>query len=683
MQVTGQNATTKNNPLLMDWNTPHQTPPFDLIRAEHYIPAFEEAIKIAKEEVQQIAQQKAEPTFENTIVALETSGSLLNRTSGVFHNLIYAVSTPELQEIAQVVNPMITKYNNDIYLNPALFVRVKKVYDNPGQLTKEQKMLLDKTYRAFVRSGANLSDADKEKFRAITTELSPLSLQFAQNVMKSTNSWFKHITDVNELQGIQKSDLELAVDRAKKKNLEGWVFDLSVPSYNAIMKYADNRKLREEFYIKYNAKAYKDEFDNSDLIKKILTLRYDLATLLGFNNYAEYALQERMAENSENVYNLLDELLKYSLQTGQKEMRELNQYASANGLVGPVQRWDFTYYSEKQKSELYDLSDNILKPYFKLENVIKGVFLLADTLFDIQFVPAPNIQVYHPEVKAYEAYREGKFLAVLYLDFHPRESKKSGAWMTSFREQYIDGNGKDVRPIVSLVMNFTPSTPTQPALLTFSEVSTFLHEFGHAMHGMLSKVTYENLSGTNVPRDFVELPSQLLQNWVTQQDFLNTFAVHYETGEIIPQELIQKLQDYNNFMAGYTSCRQLSFGYLDMMWHTMNPKDIDDIWRIERTSLDKTELMPIVPGTCMSSSFNHIFSGGYAAGYYSYKWSEVLDADAFSFFQEKGIFNKEVANSYLHNILEKGGSEKAADLYVNFRGRQPQIDALLKRSKLK
>lgn len=682
-QQTAPVAKNQSNPLLQEWNTPYQTPPFDKIKTEHYLPAFEYAIEVAKQEVANISQQKSAPTFENTIEALDRSGALLNRIAGVFYNMISCLSSDELNDVAQKVSPMMTKYGNDINLDPALFARVKQVYGNPGKLTMEQQQLLEKTYRGFVNNGANLSEADKEKYREVSMKLSTLSLSFGQNVLKYTNSWYKHIADESKLKGIPQMELSIAKEKAKAKNLDGYVFDLTTPSYLAVMKYADDRELRKELYLKSASKCYGGEFDNTNVLKEIVTSRNQLANLMGFANYAEYALQDRMAENSANVYELLDNLLEYSLPAAKNEMASLSEYAKTLGFKDEIQRWDFTYYSEKQKNALFDLNDEMLKPYFKLENVIDGVFGLANRLFDLKFVPNDKIATYHPDVKVYEVYRNGKFMAVLYLDFHPRDSKRGGAWMTSFREQHINRNGEDIRPLVSLVMNFTPSTADHPSLLTFDEVTTFLHEFGHALHGMLSEVTYESLAGTSVPRDFVELPSQLMENWGAEDEFLKTFAFHYQTGKVIPHELIQKLHDYDNFMAGYASCRQLSFGYLDMMWYTSDPSSITDILQMERKVMDKMEVMPVVPNACMSTSFNHIFSGGYAAGYYSYKWSEVLDADAFSLFQEKGVFNKDVANSLVQNILSKGGSDKPMNLYVKFRGRKPNSDALLKRSGLK
>ena len=687
MTILSAEAQTEknNNPLLTEWNTPYQTPPFDKIKTEHYLPAFKEAIIMGRQEIADIAEVKTLPTFENTIVALDRAGKMVSRISSVFFNLLSAHTSPEMQQIAQEISPLLTEYGNDISMNPALFARVKAVYDKPGKLNQEQLMLLDKTYKSFVRNGANLSEEDKESYRKLSMQLSKLTLAFSKNVLDYTNSWYKVFKTQEELKGIPETELALAQQKAKTKGEEGYLFDLSQPSYLTIMKYAEDREIRKEFYIKFNTKAYGGEFDNSRNIKEILTCRYEMAKLLGFANYAEYALEERMAENSKNVYQLLEQLREYSLPAGKREITSLTEYAKRNGLKDELQRWDFTYYSEKQKNELFNLNDELLKPYFKLENVIDGVFGLVSELFDLTFVPNHTIPVYYSDVKAYEVYKGGQFLAVLYLDFHPRDSKKGGAWMTSFREQYVDAQGHDIRPLVSLVMNFTPSTPVQPSLLTFDEVTTFLHEFGHALHGMLSKVTYESLSGTSVPRDFVELPSQMLENWASEQNFLNRFAKHYLTNEIIPAELVKKLHNYDNYLAGYASCRQLSFGYLDMMWHTINPASIqvEDILKIERKEMDKLELLPIVPNVCMSTSFNHIFSGGYAAGYYGYKWAEVLDADAFSLFQETGVFNRKTAQKFVDTILSKGGTDKPMNLYVNFRGRKPEIDALLQRSGLK
>lgn len=672
-----------NNPLVEEWNTPFQTPPFEQIKEEHYVPAFKYALAEAKSELYRIKEAKTKATFENTIVALEHSGQLLNRISGIFFNLLEANTSDEMQRIAQEISPMLTEFGNDIHLDPALFNRVRYVYEHHGELAPDQKMLLEKTYKSFVREGANLSDEDKEKLRKIDMQLSTLSLNYSQNVLASTNAYTKLITDEKLLSGIPSSAISIAQKKAESKGQKGWFFDLSMPSYLAVLTYADNREFRKEMYLQYNARAFQNNFDNQSIIKELVTLRDAKAKLLGYKTYADYVLEERMAENTKNVYDLEEKLLKSSLPAAKKEMKDLQQFAQSLGFNEPIQRWDFAYYSEKYKTSLFNVNDEMLKPYFKLENVIGGVFGLATDLFDLQFVPNDKIQVYHPDVKVYEVYRNQELKAILYLDFHPRDSKRNGAWMTAFREQHYDAKGNDVRPLVSLVMNFTPSTDEMPSLLTFDEVRTFMHEFGHSLHGMLSEQHYESLAGTNVPRDFVELPSQLLENWSVEKEYLSKFAYHYQTQELIPDSLIQKIKDFHNFHAAYASCRQISFGLLDMMWHTTDPGKINDILTCERKALARTELMPIVEGTCMSTAFSHIFAGGYAAGYYGYKWAEVLDADAYSLFQQKGIYNKKIADSYVENILSKGGSEKAMDLYVKFRGREPKIDALLKRSGLK
>lgn len=672
-----------NNPLVEPWDTPYQTPPFEQINEEHYLPAFRYALAQGKQEIYRIKAAKALPTFENTIAALDRSGQLLSKISGVFFNLLEANTSPKMQEIAQAISPALTAYANDIHLDPALFARVKAVHDNPGDLTKEQQMLLDETYKAFVRSGANLSDSDKEKFREYSMRLSTLSLTFGENVLNAVNAYSRNITDKSMLAGLPESALTIAQAKAEAKDLKGWMFDLSMPSYLAILTYADNRELRKDFYMHYNTRAYNDQFDNQNVVKEIVTLRDSLAKLLGYENYAAYVLEERMAENAKNVYNLENKLLKAAYPVAKKEMQDLQDFAASLGFDEPIQRWDFAYYSEKYKTSLFNVNDEMLKPYFQLENVIDGVFGLAGDLFGLHFVPNEKIQVYHPDVKVYEVYRGERFMAVLYLDFHPRDSKRGGAWMTNFREQYVDRNGNDVRPLVSLVMNFTPSTAGHPSLLTFNELRTFMHEFGHSLHSMLTQAHYQSLSGTNVARDFVELPSQLLENWSVEKDFLNKFAFHYQTHEVIPDTLVQKIKDFENFHAAYACCRQLTFGLLDMMWHTADPSKIKDVLKCERAAIKKTELLPTVDGTCISTAFSHIFAGGYAAGYYGYKWAEVLDADAYSLFQEKGIYNKEVADSYVENILSKGGTEKAMDLFVRFRGREPKINALLKRTGLK
>lgn len=672
------------NPLVAEWNTPFQTPPFDLIKLEHYMPAFEYALKQAKQDIYMIANQKSVPTFENTVVAMDRSGALLSRISNVFFNMLSANTSPELQKIAQEVSPLLTQHSNEIYHNKPLFNRVKEVYKMKEKLEKpEDKMLLEKTYKAFINSGAELSLEDQEVYNNISMQLSKLSLQFSENVLSATNAFEVVFSTSEELKGLPDNELSIAQEKAKAKGKEGYLFDLSAPSYGAIMKYADDRKLREKFYKVYNSKAFEGEFDNNGIIAEIVSLRFKLARLMGFENYAEYALQDRMAENAKNVYNLLDQLLEVSYAAAKGEIADITKYAQSIGFKGNLERWDFTYYSEKYKNYKFNISDDMVKPYFKLENVIDGVFKLTNKLYGITYKQNKKIQVYHQDVTVYEVYRNKNLLGILYLDFHPRASKRGGAWMTSFREQSVDAKGNNIRPLVSLVMNFTPSTPGNPSLLTYDEVTTFLHEFGHGLHGLLSNVTYESISGTSVPRDFVELPSQIMENFASNQEFLKLFAYHYKTKKLIPEETIQKLKDMDNYLSGYSFCRQLTFGYLDMMWHTITPERLSEITELEREAVAKTELLPRVDGTCISTAFSHIFAGGYAAGYYGYKWAEVLDADAFSYFVENGVYDKKIADSFVDNILSKGGTLKAMEMYTNFRGREPQVDALLKRSGLK
>ncbi|MDR2971900.1 MAG: M3 family metallopeptidase [Bacteroidales bacterium] len=680
----------KNNPLVQHWNTPHQTPPFDVIKTEDFLPAFKYAIELAEMEIAAIVNSEKQtgiqdsphrkPTFKTVIVPLEFKGQLLSKVAGVFFNLLSSNTSPEIQALAKEISPMLTEFSNKIYLNNDLFRKVEWVYSEKNELTNEEDLiLLEKIYKNFILNGAKLNETSKEKYRELSLKLSKLSLEFGENVLNYTNEFSKLFPDDSQLKGLPQSALEIAKSKAKSKNQEGYLFDISQPSYLAIMTYADDRDLRKEFFMAYNTRAFKGKYDNSEIIKEILKARDEMSKLLGFENYAYYALTNRMAETPENVYKLLNDLAAVSFIAGKKEVQEVQEYAKSLGLNEPIQRWDFTYYAEKLKDNKYSLNDELLKPYFKLEKVIEGVFQLTENLFGLTYIENEEIQVYHPDVTAYEVYRGDKFMGVLYLDFHPRESKRAGAWMNSYREQRKAGN-MDIRPIVTLNMNFTPSTETNPSLLTFSEVGTFLHEFGHALHGLLSDVTYESLSGTSVARDFVELPSQIMENWATEPDFLKTFAYHYQTGELIPQELIIRLKKAETYLAGYSFCRQLMFGSTDMMWHTIDPNIVDNILELEQKAFEKVELLPEAPGTCFSTSFNHIFSGGYAAGYYSYKWAEVLEADAFSLFQEKGIMNKEVADSFVENILSKGGSKKPMELFVAFRGREPKIDALMKKN---
>ncbi|HSO86120.1 MAG TPA: M3 family metallopeptidase [Draconibacterium sp.] len=676
----------QKNPLLEEFKTPHQTAPFKEIKNEHFIPAFQENIKQGEAEIEAIVNNQAAPTFENTVVALDGSGKLLYRTAGIFFNLMSSETNDELQKIAQEVSPMLTKFQNDITLNPVLFGKVKTVYSQKEKLNlnAEQQTLLENTYSNFIRQGANLSDEQKERFREISTELSKLSLTFNENVLKETNSYELNITDKSKLAGLPESALEAAAGLAKSKNKTGWLFDLNMPSYLPFMKYADNRELRKEMYLAYGSKSFKgNEFDNQENVKKIAALRLEMAHLLGYKNYADYALERRMAASPEGVYKLLDDLYEASFNKANQEKAEVRDYAKRNGFEGEIMPWDWTYYTEKLKVEKFDLNDEMLKPYFELSKVVDGVFGLATDLYGITFKPNSSIPVYNEEVIPYEVFDgDGKFLSVLYTDFHPRAGKQSGAWMNDFKGQWKE-NGVDSRPHITIVMNFTRPTESKPALLTFDEVETLMHEFGHALHGMLANSTYSGLSGTNVYRDFVELPSQIMENWAVEKEFLDRFAVHYQTGDKIPAELVQKIVDSQNYLAGYLSIRQLSFGYLDMAWHTQEKPFNGNIKDFEENAWAKTRIFPVIDEVCMSTQFGHLFAGGYAAGYYSYKWAEVLDADAFSIFKEKGLFNKEVAKSFRENILEKGGTEHPMILYKRFRGQEPTVDALLERSGLK
>ncbi|HDP76066.1 MAG TPA: M3 family peptidase [Bacteroidales bacterium] len=677
---------TDSNPLLSRFDTPYQTPPFDKIKHEHYRPALDSAISLARHEIDAIVSNPAEPTFENTIEALDRSGKLLADVSNILFNLNEAETNSVLQQIVIEASPVLTDFSNDINLNTNLFNRVKAVWEKRDslKLTAEQQMLLEKTYKGFVRNGANLNDADKEKYRAISRELSELTVKFNQNVLAETNSYKLHITYEADLAGLPQSLIDAAAYTAKQKGLDGWVITLDYPMYGPFMKYADNRELRKQLYMAYGSRCFKgNEYDNRKIALRIANLRLKLANLLGYPNYATFVLENRMAETPERVNEFLNQLIEASLPAARDEVKEVEEFARQQGFKGKFERWDWSYYSEKLKNAKYSYNEEELKPYFQLEKVIDGVFLLANKLYGLTFSPNANIPVYHPDVKAYEVYDgSGRFIAVLYLDFFPREGKSGGAWMTSFRSQYRE-NGKDVRPLVSIVTNFTKPTDKQPSLLTFYEFSTFLHEFGHALHGMLSDCNYSSLSGTSVYRDFVELPSQIMENFTVEKEYLDLFAVHYQTGEKIPQELVQKIIGSRNFQAGYFSLRQLGFGILDMAWHTITKPVTEDVDSFEKKVLNPLDVLPPVKGTNMSVTFGHIFEGGYAAGYYGYKWAEVLDADAFEVFKEKGIFNREVAQSFRENILSKGGSEHPMTLFKRFRGQEPTIDALLKRSGLK
>ncbi|MCI6801010.1 MAG: M3 family metallopeptidase [Bacteroidales bacterium] len=685
-QMTPQEAAKieAENPLVKEWNTPFQTPPFNSIKTEHYKPAMLYAIEQAKQEVNAIIVNRARPDFENTIVALERAGGLLNRISGVFFNINECMTSDQLQQIYMEIIPDLTAYGNDVSMNPLLFAKVKEVYDQRDDiaLTTEQRMLLEKTYKSFIRSGALLEGAAKEEYRKVSEELSMLTNQYQMNVLAEQNAFFLNITNKKDLAGLPDYVIAAAREEAKARKQKGWTFTLQYPSFSPFMQYADNRDLREKMW---RASAFEannnNDKDNKEIARKIANLRLRMAQLLGYSSYAEYALEERMAQNPQTVNKFINDLFEASMPFAEKEMKEVQDYANAHGFVGQIQRWDFSYWSEKLKNDKYAMDPSMFKPYFKLENVKKGVFDLADRLYNIEFRENNQIEKYHPDVTVYEVYdkTDGKFLAVLYMDFFPRESKRSGAWMTAFREQYIDENGNDVRPLIQLVCNFTKPTSKEPSLLTFDEVNTFLHEFGHCLHGIFASGTYQSISGTSVYRDFVELPSQIMENFATEKEFLDMFAVHYKTGEKIPQELIDKLIASQRYLAGYMSVRQLSFGMIDMAWHTITSPYTGDVIAMEKNAIAKTELMPVVENSVMTTSFGHIFAGGYAAGYYGYKWAEVLDADAFAAFKEKGIFNREVSTSFRKNILSQGGKKHPMELYKAFRGHEPTNEALLRR----
>ncbi|MBP6436646.1 MAG: M3 family metallopeptidase [Paludibacteraceae bacterium] len=681
--------TSYANPFLTArYTTPYQTVPFNEIKEEHYKEAFLKGIEEQLTEIDSLLANKTTPTFENTIVALEKTGDLISRTSAVFFNLLHAETNDTLENLAQELSPILTEHSNKIYQNQALFERVKAVYAQKETLTltAEQQQLLENTYQAFVRSGAELSEKDKQTYTELSTKLSQLTLTFSQYVLKETNAYSYVITDEKELDGLPDYAKEAAAEKAKAKNQEGWLIDLSMPSYLPIMQYATNRELRKKLYFAYNTKGNQgNEYDNKQTITDIVNTRLQLAQLMGYSNYATYKLVRTMAQDTSKVYALIDQLYTAYQPVSSQEFDEIQAFARTfeNNATGELMPWDWAYYAEKVKEQKYQVNDELLKPYFELEKVKQGVFGLATALFDLQFTKNTSIQVYHPDVDAYEVHdSKGNFIAILYTDFHPRESKKGGAWMTEFKEQWIE-NGENSRPHISIVMNFTPPTATSPSLLTFNELTTLLHEFGHALHGMLSNTTYASLSGTSVYRDFVELPSQLLENWATEKEFLDTFAFHYQTGEPIPSQLIEKIKKAEQFLVGYACLRQLSFCYLDMAWHTLSTPFSGDVKSFETDAWKKTLLFEPIAETCMSTQFNHIFSGGYAAGYYSYKWAEVLDADAYEVFKQQGIFNKKTATSFAENILSKGGSEHPMILYKRFRGQEPTIDALLKRNGIK
>lgn len=683
------NILQAQNPFLEKYLTPHSTVPFDKIKAEHFEPAIEKGIEENRNEIDAITNNPESPDFANTIIAFEKSGSLLNRVTTVFGNLLSAETNDTLQEIAKKVMPLLSEHSNNITLNEKLFSRIKSVYEQKDKLhlSTEQRQLLNNSYKEFIRNGANLTEAAKEKFRELNKRLSLLTLQFSENSLKETNDYQLVLTEEEQLAGLPESAINAAAETAKEKDVKGWVFTLQAPSYGPFMMYADNRALRQQLYMAYNTKClHNNETDNQQIVRDIVNTRMELAQLLGYSNYAEYNLEEKMAQNSSTVYKLLNQLIEAYTPTAKQEYKEIEEFArQTQGDGFTVMPWDWSYYADKLKNQKYKIDNEMLRPYFELGKVKEGVFGLATRLYGITFKKNPDIPVYHKDVEAYEVYdKDGSFLAVLYVDFHPRKGKRSGAWMTEFKGQWIDENtGENSRPQVSIVTNFTKPTKNKPALLTFDEVETFLHEFGHSLHGMFANSTYESLSGTNVYWDFVELPSQIMENFATEKEFLHTFARHYETGEEISDDLIQRIIDSSNFNVAYACLRQVSFGLLDMAWYTRNDAFEGDVKAYEKAAWSKAQILPELEETCMSTQFSHIFAGGYSAGYYSYKWAEVLDADAFSLFKEKGIFNPEVAASFRENILSKGGTEHPMTLYKRFRGQEPTIDALLIRNGIK
>lgn len=669
----------KDNPFAQEWNTPHQTPPFSSIKIEHYEPAFDVAIAENRAEIEAIVNNPEAPTFENTIVAMAESGQMLGRVSGVFFVLNGSCTSDEMQQIATNVTPKLTELSNDISLNPELFKRVKTVYDQRAELDLDQEdmMLLEETYKSFARSGALLEGEAKELYRQYSTELSQLTLDFGQRALAATNAFSLNITDEAKVAELPDFVKEGLAAEAAARGEEGWTLTLHAPSYVPFMTYSTQRDIKEQLYRAYNSRGVGGDNDNMENIRKIANLRLKIANLLGYECYADYVLEDRMAESRATVNGFLQELCDATLEYAKKDVEAITAFAHENGFEGDLQPWDFSYYNEKLKEAKYSINDEQIKPYLQLESAKDAVFMLANKLYGLTFTPAPEIEVYHPEAMAYEVKDEsGKVLAVLYMDFFPRESKRQGAWMTEFRGTSIV-DGVERRPLVSLVMNFTKPTATTPSLLTFDEFTTFLHEFGHGLHGILAQGKYESINGTSVKRDFVELPSQIMENWATEKEYLDLWAKHYVTGEAMPAELIEKLVAAKNYLAAYYNVRQLSFGMLDMAWHTITTPYEGDVMEFELAALEPTKVMPFVDGCAMGPAFTHIFNGGYATGYYGYKWAEVLAADAFSYFAEEGIFSKEVAGKFRHEVLEKGGHEHPMTLYVNFRGHKPQTQALI------
>ncbi len=670
-----------NNPLLQTFDAT----PFSQLKNEHYLPGISELIKTTKDEIISITSNTAPPSFENTVEALENTGLQLDRATSIFFNLNSAETNDEIQKIAQQLSPILSDFKNDLLLNEELFRRVKKVYDSRNQLTlnQEQQMLLEKQYKGFSRNGANLSEADKAALRKIDSELSKLKLTFGENVLSETNKFEMLITEETELSGLPDSAIEAALQTAEEKEKEGWVFTLDYPSYLPFMRYADNRDLRKKMSFAFGAKAFQNNGnDNQKNVLSIAQLRHQRAKLLGYLSHAHFILEERMAETPQKVESFLKELLEKAKPAAQKEFDELETFAKELDNIEQLQKWDGAYYAEKLKKKRFNLDEEKLKPFFKLEKVIDGVFTVAKRLFGLNFDEVTDIDKYHKDVKTYRVTdNDGVFVSLFYADFHPRSGKRGGAWMTSYKPQQIK-NGLNDRPHVSIVCNFTKPTASKPSLLSFNEVTTLFHEFGHALHGMLANTTYKGLSGTNVYWDFVELPSQVLENWCYEKETLELFATHYETGQLIPMELVKKIKDSATFHEGMQTLRQLSFGMLDMAWHGSDPSEIKNVKTFEKDAFSSTSLYPDVNENCMSTSFSHIFQGGYSAGYYSYKWAEVLDADAFEYFKQEGIFNKNIADKFKDFVLSQGGTQDPMELYVKFRGKKPDPDALLKRAGL-
>lgn len=680
------------NPFFLPYGTPHETAPFDKITIDDYEEAIIEGIRRDNEQIEKMLNNPEEPTFYNTIVHEDEDEQrkhyydLLDRVTSVFFNLLSAETNDEMDALAQKISPMLTKHSNDISLNPKIFERIKYVYDHHGTLTSEEQRVLENSYDGLVRSGALLNDKDKETLRKLTEEASMLSLQFSQNVLKENKAYSLHITDKNKLHGLPETALETALEAAKERNLDGWVFTLDMPSYSPFITYCKDRELRKEIYMARNTICTKDNKENNfDVCKQLVNVRREMAQLLGYKTYADYVMKYRMAAKVENVYKMLNDLIEAYKPTAIKEEAEITALAKEKeGQSFEMQPWDVAYYSHQLQLKKYNFDPEELRPYFEINNVIKGVFNLATKLYGITFKENKDIPVYHPDVKPYEVYDEdGSYLAVLYVDFFPRKGKRDGAWMTEYQGQWIDKNGKNHRPHASLVMNLSKPTKEKPALLRLSEVETFLHEFGHSLHGMFANTRFESLSGTNVWWDFVELPSQFMENFAVEKDFLRTFAFHYQTGEPIPDSLIEKITASRNYNVASACLRQVSFGLLDMAYYTQEEPFCEDIIPFEKKAWEKAIIGKQLPETCMTVQFSHIMAGGYSAGYYSYKWAEVLDADAFSMFKEHGIFNKDVAKSFRDNILSKGGTEHPMTLYKRFRGQEPTIKALLKRNGIK